>query len=182
MRKVIAAINTTLDGICDHTAGVPDQELHDYYTELLNQGDVILYGRITYQLMEYWRAFLEAPAEEESMNDFAVAMDKIQKVVFSSTLKSIDWQSAKLADKDLEKKVLELKKQSGKDILIGSRSLILQLMKLNLIDEYQICVHPVVAGRGLPLFENIKDRTVLKLLKTKIFSGGAVMLYYEPVK
>ncbi len=77
----------TLDGICDHTAGVSDEELHDYYTDLLNQGDVILYGRITYRLMEYWRAFLEAPAEEESMNDFAVAIDKIQKVVFSGTLK-----------------------------------------------------------------------------------------------
>lgn len=182
MRKVIAAINTTLDGICDHTAGVPDEELHDYYTELLNQGSVILYGRITYQLMEYWQSFLEEPGEEKAMNDFAVAIDNIQKIVFSNTLKKVDWNSAKLSEKNLEKEVLDLKKQAGKDILVGSRSLILQMIKLNLIDEYQICVHPVVAGKGLPLFENLKDRTVLKLLKTKSFSGGAVMLYYEPVK
>lgn len=182
MTKVIAAINTTLDGICDHTVGLPDEEIHEYYTELLNQGGIILYGRITYQLMEYWRTFLAEPSQEQSMNDFAVAINKIKKVVFSHTIKNVDWKSAKLAEKNLEEKVLELKKQSEKDILIGSRSLILQLMKLNLIDEYQICVHPVVAEKGLPLFENIKDRTVLKLLKTKTFSGGAIMLYYEPVK
>lgn len=182
MTKVIAAINTTLDGICDHTVGLPDEEIHEYYTELLNQGGIILYGRITYQLMEYWRTFLAEPSQEQSMNDFAVAINKIKKVVFSHTIKNVDWKSAKLAEKNLEEKVLELKKQSEKDILIGSRSLILQLMKLNLIDEYQICVHPVVAGKGLPLFENIKDRTVLKLIKTKTFSGGAIMLYYEPVK
>ena len=182
MTKVIAAINTTLDGICDHTVGLPDEEIHEYYTELLNQGGINLYGRITYQLMEYWRTFLAEPSQEQSMNDFAVAINKIKKVVFSHTIKNVDWKSAKLAEKNLEEKVLELKKQSEKDILIGSRSLILQLMKLNLIDEYQICVHPVVAGKGLPLFENIKDRTVLKLIKTKTFSGGAIMLYYEPVK
>ena len=80
----------------------------------------------------------------------------------------------------IEEEVLELKQQSGKDIFVGSRSLIIQLMKLNLIDEYQLCVHPVVAGSGLPLFENINDRTILKLIKTKTFSGGAVILYYEP--
>ena len=92
----------------------------------------------------------------------------------------MEWKSATVAKRDLKEEVLELKQQSGKDILIGSRSLIVQLMKLNLIDEYQLCIHPVVAGHGLPLFENIKDRTVLKLIKTKPFSGGAVTLYYEP--
>ena len=86
----------------------------------------------------------------------------------------------KIANRPIEEEVLELKQQSGKDILVGSRSLIIQLMKLNLIDEYQLCVHPVVAGSGLPLFENINDRTILKLIKTKTFSGGAVILYYEP--
>jgi len=85
-----------------------------------------------------------------------------------------------LSDQAIEKEVLELKQESGKGILVGSRSLIIQLMKLNLIDEYQICVHPVVAGGGLPLFENMNDRTILKLIKTKTFSGGAVTLYYEP--
>ena len=170
----------TLDGVCDHTAGVPDEEIHQHYTELLGQADFILYGRTTYQLMEFWRTLLENLSDEKSMNDFATAIDKIQKIVFSHTLKDVEWDSARLSDQAIEEEVLELRQQSGKDILVGSRSLIIQLMKLNLIDEYQLCVHPVVAGSGLLLFENINDRTILKLIKTKTFSGGAVMLYYEP--
>ena len=180
MRKLIAAINMTLDGIFDHTAGIPDDEIHQHYTDLLSSADTILYGRITYQLMEYWRTLLEKPSDEKSMNDFAIAIDKITKIVFSQTLKNVEWESAKLANRDIGEEVLELKQQSGKDILVGSRSLIIQLMKLNLIDEYQLCVHPVVAGNGLPLFEKIKGRTVFKLVKTKTFGGGAVMLYYQP--
>lgn len=180
MRKLIAGINMTLDGFCDHTAGIPDDEIHHHYAELLSNADTVLYGRITYQLMEYWRTLLENPSDEKSMNDFAIAIDKIPKIVFSHTLKNVEWKSAKLANRDIEEEVLELKQQSGKDILVGSRSLIIQLMKLNLLDEYQLCIHPVIAGTGLPLFENIKDRTVLKLIKTKTFSGGAVTLYYEP--
>ena len=179
MRKLIAAINMTLDGSCDHTAGIPDDELHQHYTDLLSNAGTILYGRITYQLMEYWRTVLENPSDKKSMNDFAIAIDKIPKIVFSHTLKNVEWESAKLANRDIEEEVLELKQQSGKDILVGSRSLIIQLMKLNLLDEFQLCIHPVIAGSGLPLFENIKDRTVLKLIKTKTFSGGAVMLYYK---
>ncbi len=175
----------TIDGFCDHTAILPDEEIHQHYTELLNNADAILYGRITYQLMEYWQTLVKNPSGEKSMDDFAMAIDKIPKIVFSHTLKNagpiaIGWESAKLANQPIEEEVLELKQQSGKDILVGSRSLIIQLMKLNLIDEYQLCVHPVVAGSGLPLFENINDRTILKLIKTKTFSGGAVTLYYEP--
>jgi len=180
MRKLIAAINMTLDGFCDHTSGVPDEEIHQHYADLLRSTDTALYGRLTYQLMEFWRTVLENPTGDKAMDDFALAIDNTPKLVFSRTLKNVDWKSAKLASQDLEKEVLELKQQSGKDILVGSRSLIIQLMKLNLIDEYQLCIHPVVAGAGLPLFENIKDRTVLKLIKTKTFGGGAVTLYYEP--
>ena len=182
MSKLIAAINMTLDGFCDHTAGIPDDEVHQHYTDLLSNADTILYGRITYQLMEYWRTLLENPSDEKSMNDFAIAIDKIPKIVFSHTLKNVEWESAKLANRDIEEEVLELKQQSGKDILVGSRSLIIQLMKLNLLDEFQLCIYPVIEGTGLPLFEHIKDRTLLKLIKTKTFSGGAVMLYYEPTK
>ena len=182
MRKVIAAINMTLDGFCDHTAGIPDEEIHQHYTELLNEGDAILYGRITYQLMEYWQPLVKNPSGEKTMDDFAKAIDKIPKIVFSHKLKNTEWDSAKLSNKPIEEEVLALKQQSGKDILVGSRSIIIQLMKLNLIDEYQLCVHPVVAGSGLPLFENISDRTILKFVKTKTFSGGAITLYYEPTK
>jgi dihydrofolate reductase len=182
MRKVIAAINMTLDGFCDHTAIIPDEEIHHHYADLLNNTGVILYGRITYQLMQFWQTLLKNPSGEKSMDDFAMAIDKIPKIVFSNTLKSTEWDSAKLSNQPIEVEVLELKQQSGKDIFVGSRSLIIQLMKLDLIDEYQLMVHPVVAGSGLPLFENINDRTILKLIKTKTFSGGAVTLYYEPTK
>jgi len=180
MRKLIAAINMTLDGFCDHTAGLPDEELHQHYTELLGQGDAILYGRTTYQLMEFWRTFLENPSEEKSMNDFAIAINNIPKIVFSHTLSNVEWKSATIANRDLKETVLELKRQSGKDIFVGSPSLIIQLMNLNLIDEFQLCIHPVVAGNGLPLFENINNRSIFKLVKTKTFNVGAVILYYEP--
>ena len=135
--------------------------------------------------MQFWQTLLKNPSGEKTMDDFARAIDKIPKIVFSHTLKNADpiaigWESAKLANRAIEEEILELKQQPGSDILVGSRSLIIQLMKLNLIDEYQLCVHPVVAGSGMPLFENLNDRTVLKLLKTKTFSGGAVTLYYEP--
>ena len=182
MRKIIAGINLTIDGFCDHTAGIPDEEIHQHYTELLNDADAILYGRITYELMGFWKPLLENPSGEKSMDDFAIAIDKVPKTVFSHTLKSTEWDSAKLTNKTIKEEVLELKQQSGKDILVGSRSLIIQLMKLNLIDQFQLMVHPVVAGSGLPLFENIDDRIILKLIKTKTLSGGAVTLYYEPIK
>ncbi len=180
MRKIIAAINMTLDGFCDHTAGIPDEEIHEHYKELLSGADAILYGRITYQLMQFWQTLVKNPSGEKAMDDFAIAIDKVPKIVFSHTLKNTEWDSAKLATRPIEEEVSELKKQSGKDIFVGSRSLIIQLMKLNLIDELQLCVYPVVVGSGLPLFENINDRRVLKLIKTKTFSGGAVILYYEP--
>lgn len=194
MRKVIAAINMTLDGFCDHTAIIPDEEIHNHYTDLLSNGGTILYGRITYRLMEFWRTLVENPSGEKSIDDFAVVIDKIPKIVFSHTLKKMDpiaigWESTKLANKGLEEEVLALKKSrpasggsGSKDILVGSRSLIMQLLKLNLIDEFQLCVHPVVAGSGLSLFENLNDRTTFKLIKTKTFKGGAVVLYYEPIK
>ena len=180
MRKVIAALNMTVDGICDHTAGIPDEEIHQHYTELLGQGDAILYGRTTYQLMEFWRTFLENPSEEKSINDFAIAIDKIPKIVFSHTLKNVDWESSTIAKRDLKDEVSELKQQSGKNIFVGSRSLIIQLMKLNMIDEFQLCIHPMVEGNGLPLFEDINDRIIFKLVKTKTFRGGAIILYYQP--
>jgi dihydrofolate reductase len=179
MRKIIAGINTTIDGFCDHTAGIPDEEIHHHYAEQLVRADAILFGRITYELMQFWQNLLKNPSGEKSMDDFAVAIDKIPKIVFSHTLKNTGWDSATLSEKSLEDMVLELKQQPGKDILVGSRSLIVSLTNLNLIDEYQLCVHPVVIGKGLPLFENLNDRTIFKLVKTRTFTSGAIMLYYH---
>jgi dihydrofolate reductase len=179
MRKIIAAINMTLDGFCDHTAISADEELHQHYAELLDNAGVLLYGRKTYQLMQFWQTLIKNPSGEKSMDDFAMAIDKIPKIVFSHSLKNTEWDSAKLSNQPIEQEVLELKQQSGKDIFVGSRSLIIQLMNLNLIDEFQICIHPVVEGKGLPLFDKIKDRTIFKLFKTKTLGSGAIVIYYE---
>ncbi|HMR56749.1 MAG TPA: dihydrofolate reductase family protein [Cyclobacteriaceae bacterium] len=182
MRKIIAAINTTTDGNCDHTAGIADEELHQHYANLLNSAGVILYGRVTYQLMQYWQTLLKNPSGEKTADDFAKAIDRVPKIVFSHTLRNTGWETAEMAAKPIEELVRELKQQPGNDIFVGSRSLIIQLMNLNLIDELQLCIQPVIAGKGLSLFENIKERTVLRLKKTKVFENGAIILYYEPVR
>lgn len=180
MRKVIAAFNMTLDGICDHTTGIADEELHQHYTDLIHNADVIFYGRKTYQLMQFWQTLLQNPSGQKSMDDFAIAIDKIQKLIFSNTLKNTDWKSALIANKPLDEEVLEFKQQSGKNILIGSRSLIIQLLNSNLIDELQICIHPIIEGKGLLLFDQITNRIMLRLLKTKALQSGATVFYYEP--
>ncbi|MGE5107340.1 MAG: dihydrofolate reductase family protein [Sphingobacteriales bacterium] len=182
MRKLIAAMNMTLDGFCDHTAMIADEEIHQHYSELLRSAGTVLYGRITYQLMEYWPTVVKNPTGNKSMDEFAVVIDNIPKIVFSHTLKTIEWKTARLAKKDLKEEVLELRQQAGKDILVGSPSLIVALSQLNLINEYQLGVQPTVLGSGLPLFKNIRERIDLKLLKTKTFGCGAIMLYYEPAK
>ena len=183
MRKLIAAINMTLDGFCDHTAMIADDEILQHYNELLSNADTLLYGRITYQLMEsYWPTVVKNPTGNKPTDEFAVLIDNISKIVFSHTLKNVDWKNAKLAKGVIKEEVLELKQQAGKNILAGSPSLIVTLMQLDLIDEYQLCVQPIILGNGLRLFKNINDRINLKLIKTKIFGSGSITLYYEPAK
>lgn len=182
MRKLIAAINMTLDGFCDHTAVDADEEIHQHYADLLSSAGTVLYGRITFQLMEYWKTVLKNPTGSKATDEFAVVMDKIPKIVFSSTLKNVEWESAKVTNRNFEAEVSELKRQPGKDILVGSPSLILASLHHNLADEYQFCVHPVIAGSGLPLFRNINSSVKLNLLKTKTFGSGAVVFYYKPAK
>lgn len=182
MGKIKAAINMSIDGFCDHTVGNPDHEIHQHYANLLNEAGATLYGRITYQLMEYWRPFVKNPTGDKSADEFAIAIDKIPKIVFSHTLKNVDWESARLAKKDIKEEALELKRQFDKDIFACSPSIILALTQLNLVDEYQLCIHPVIAGSGLTLFKNISEKISLKLLRTKTFACGAIILYYEPIK
>ena len=176
----------TLDGFCDHTAMIADEEIHQHYNELLSNADILIYGRITYQLMEsYWPSVVKNPTGNKPMDKFAVLIDNISKIVYSRTLQHVDWKNTKLKKEVIKEEVLELK-QSGnggsKNILVGSPGLIVALTQLDLIDEYQLAVQPIVLGSGLPLFKNVKDRVNLKLLKTKTFSCGAVVLYYEPTK
>jgi len=180
MRKLIAAINMTLDGFCDHTAMIADEETHQHYNDLLSNADTLIYGRVTYQLMEsYWPSVVKNPTGIKPTDEFAVLIDNISKIVFSRTLKKVDWKNSILKKEVIKEEVLALKQQAGKNILVGSPSLIVALTKLELIDEYQLNVQPIVLGSGLPLFKNIRDRVNLKLLKTKTFGCGAVNLYYE---
>jgi dihydrofolate reductase len=182
MRRVIAGINMTLDGICDHTAVSADEELHQHYTGLLSSAGIILYGRITYQLMEYWKSVVENPTGVKATDEFAMMIDSIPKLVFSNTLDHTGWETAKLASRQLEEEISALRQMPGKDILIGSRSLLIQLIALDLIDEFQLCIHPVLAGKGLPLFDKINDRKIFNLSGTKTLGSGAIVLYYQPIR
>ena len=181
MRKLIAAMNMTLDGFCDHTAMTADDEIHQHYSDLLRSSDALIYGRITYQLMEgYWPSVVKNPTGNKPTDEFAVSIDNISKIVYSRTLTNVDWKNTELKNEIVRDEIIELKQQTGKDILVGSPSLIVALTNLDLIDEYQLGVQPTVSGSGLPLFKNITDRVNLKLSKTKTFGCGAVTLYYEP--
>lgn len=181
MRKLIASINMTVDGFCNHDAITPDNEMMQHFNELLRNADTILYGRTTYQLMEsYWPAIAKNPTGNKVEDEFAVLIDNISKILFSRTLRHVDWKNTELKKEISKEEVLALKQQTGKNILAGSPSMIITLTQLGLIDEYQLVVHPVILGSGLPLFKNITDRVTLTLLKAKPFSSGAVVLYYEP--
>ncbi|MFA7359585.1 MAG: dihydrofolate reductase family protein [Candidatus Kapaibacterium sp.] len=180
MRKLIAAMNMTLDGFCDHTAGIADDDLHQHYNKLLRNAGALIYGRITYQLMEsYWSSVVKNPTGNKPIDEFAVLIDNISKIVFSRTLNKVDWKNTTLKKEVAKEEVLELKQQAGKNIFVGSPSLSVALTQLDLIDEYQLCVHPIILGSGLTLFKNITDRINLKLLNTKTFDSGSIILYYE---
>src|ERR1700752_749188 len=123
MRKLIAAINTTLDGFCNHTAMIADDEIHQHYNDLLSNADTLLYGRITYQLMEsYWPSIVKNPTGNKPIDEFAILIDNISKIVYSLTLKDVNWQNSKLKNEVIKEEISELKLQEGKNILVGSPS------------------------------------------------------------
>ena len=172
-------MNMTLDGYCDHTAMIADEEIHEHYADLLRSAGAVIYGRKTFQLMKYWKSVLANPTGNKAMDDFAAAIDDVSKIVYSRTLQNVDWKNTELKREVVKEEILELKHQAGKDIFVGSPSLIVTLGQLHLIDEYQLGVQPTVLGSGLPLFKNITDRIDLKLVKTKTFDCGAIFLYYR---
>jgi len=179
MRKLIAAINMTLDGFCDHTSMNADDEIHEHYNELFRNAGTVIWGRTTYQLMEsYWPLVVKEPTGNQPTDDFAVLIDDISKIVYSRTLHSVSWKNTELKHEVVKEDIEALKQQSGKDIFVGSPSLIVELSNLGLIDEYQLAVQPIILGSGLVLFKNITDRIDLKLVKTKTFGCGVVIVYY----
>ena len=179
MRKLISSINITLDGFCDHTAVIADDELHQQANELLKSADTMLFGRVTYQLMEAgWPPLVKKPTGNKPMDEFARLIDNIHKIVFSQTLKKVIWKNTKLLAGGIKEEVEKLKQQPGRNIIVGSPTLIVTLAQLGLIDEYRFCVQPIILGNGLPLFKNISQRIDLPLLSTKTFGSGVVTLCY----
>ena len=180
MRKLIWAINVTIDGFADHTAVVADDELHDFYTELLGNIDIELFGRKTYQLMEsYWPVSPEDPAATKSMIRFANKINNIPKIVFSKTLDKVTWNNTRLVKENMTEEVLKLKQQPGNNLSIGGISVASHLMKLGLIDEYWFLVQPIILGIGKHMVEGISDQHSLKLSDTKVFYSGVVVLHYR---
>lgn len=182
MRTLRYSINVTLDGCVDHEAVSPDEALHRFWADSLAQADVLLYGRVTYQMMEgAWRP--SAPGEwPEWMDDwmvpFAESIDAAEKHVVSSTLDDVDW-NAELVQGDLTEAVRALKDQPGDRIALGGVTLPLALADLGLIDEYELVVHPVVAGHGPWLLDGLRDSLELELIDRQELSAGAVALRYQ---
>jgi dihydrofolate reductase len=178
MRKLIAAMNLSLDDFCDHTEMTADEEIHHHYTDLLNKADTVIYGRVTYQLMACGRPFVEKPSGEKDIDEFAAAIDNIHKIVYSRTLKAVGWRNTELKKEIDNGEILELKKRLGKDILVGSPSLNVHLGDLGLIDEYQLGIQPTVIGRGLPLFKKHRqpDRSQASENKNvRLRRGGSLL-------
>lgn len=182
MQPLRYAINVTLDGCCDHQAGATDAELHRYWAEHLARADSLLFGRITYQMMEQaWR--LRAGVMPDWMADwmhpFARTIDAAKKYVVSSTLEQVDWNAA-LVRGDLGEAVQQLKQQSGNGVFVGGVKLPLALAEMGLIDEYEFVVHPKLAGHGPTLFAGLSKHVDLKLVSQHEFASGAVALRYVP--
>lgn len=182
MPNLIAAMNMTLDGFCDHKAMIADDEIHQHYADLLKSADAVLYGRKTFGLMEYWRSVVENPTGTPSTDEFAAAIDDVRKVVFSRTLEQVDWRNAELKREIVKDEIVAIKETAAKDVFVGSPSMIVQLTNLGLVDEFQIAIQPTIAGGGLSLFKDISGRIDLKLVKTKTFGCGAVLHYYTRAK
>ena len=181
MRNLIFAINITIDGCCDHTKTIADEELLDHYTQLIREVDLFVYGRKTYQLMvPYWPDIAKKQSETRAENEFARAFDSIPKIVFSRSLDRAEGKNTRIVRTNLRDEILKLKQESGKSILAGGVAVPSQLIELGLVDEYRFVVQPIVAGEGRRLLEGIslQQRLQLKLVESKTLKSGCVALRY----
>ena len=180
MRPLRYSINVTLDGCCDHRAMIPDEELHRHARENIEQADALLFGRVTYEMMEAgWRPQVRTVAMPDWTEPFARTIDAAKKYVVSSTLERVDW-NAELVRGDLGQAVQQLKRESGRGLFTGGVQLPQALAELGLIDEYEFVVHPRLAGHGPTLFAGLSKYVDLKLVSRLEFGSGAVVLRYEP--
>jgi len=180
MRPLRYSINITLDGCCDHRAMLADEELHRHAVENLVQADALLFGRVTYELMEAaWRPPARTGATPDWMEPFGRTIDAAKKYVVSRTLDRVDW-NAELVREDLGKVVQQLKQEPGKGLFVGGVKLPLALAELGLIDEYEFVVQPRLAGHGPTLFAGLSKRIDLRLVSRVEFASGVVAMRYEP--
>jgi dihydrofolate reductase len=180
MRPLRYSINVTLDGCCDHRAGIADEELHRHATQNLQRADALLFGRVTYEMMEAaFRPSAQTGVRPDWMEPFARTIDAAKKYVVSSTLDRVDW-NAELVRGDLGQAVQELKREPGNGLFVGGVQLALALTELGLINEYEFIVHPRLAGHGPTLFAGLSKHVDLKLVSQLEFSSGAVAMRYEP--
>ena len=179
MRPLRYSINVTLDGCCDHREMIADEDLHRHAAEALAQADALLFGRVTYEMMEAaWRGPAPAGARPDWMEPFARTIDAARKYVVSSTLERVDW-NAELVRGDLRQAVEQLKQEPGRGLLTGGVTLPKALAELGLIDEYEIVVHPRLAGHGPTLFAGLSKRVDLQLVSRLEYASGAVAMRYE---
>jgi dihydrofolate reductase len=181
MRNVIFAINTTLDGCCDHTKQFADDETHEYFADLLRQVDLLVFGRKTYQLMvPFWPEVAKTQSMSKASNEFARTFDSLTKIVFSRSLTSAEDKNTRIIRGDLHDEMLRLKREPGKSILVGGVSIPSQLVQSGLVDEYHFVVGPILAGEGRRLLEGVSlpEDLRLRLVESKPFKSGCVALRY----
>jgi len=181
MRNLIFAINITLDGCVDHTKQIADEETHEYFTHLMRDVDLLVFGRKTYQLMvPYWPDIAKSQSETKAENEFAQAFDSLNKIVFSRSLDGAEDRNTRIVRTNLRDEILGLKQEDGKNILVGGVDIPSQLIEFGLVDEYRFVVTPIVVGEGRRLLEGVSlpERSQLKLVESKIFESGCVALRY----
>jgi dihydrofolate reductase len=181
MRNVIFAINITLDGCCDHTKQFADDETHEYFTHLMRDVDLLVFGRKTYQLMvPFWPEVLKDQSATKADTEFARAFVTTNKIVFSRSLDSPEDRNTRIVRTNLHDEILKLKQEQGKNILVGGVSVPSQLTELGLVDEYRFVVGPIVAGAGRRLLEGVSlpEKLQLKLVESTPFKSGCVALRY----
>jgi dihydrofolate reductase len=181
MRNVIYAINITIDGGCDHTNGIPDDEVLEYGAHLVRGADLLVFGRKTYQLMvPYWPDVAKNPSETKADREFAQTFVSKKKIVFSRSLASAEDENTRIVRTNLRDEILKLKQEPGRNILVGGVDIPSQLIELGLVDEYHFVVMPIIAGDGRRLMEGVclPEKLQLKLVESKIFKSGCVALHY----
>jgi dihydrofolate reductase len=181
MRNVIYAINLTLDGCCDHTKMVPDDEVFEHSMQHLRDFDLLVFGRKTYQLMvPYWPDVANDPSETKADREFGQTFVSKKKLVFSRSLASVEEENTRIVRTNLRDEILRLKQEPGKDILVGGVDVPSQLIKLGLIDEYRFVIMPIISGEGRRLMEGVSlpEKLQLKLVESKAFKSGCVALHY----